>query len=106
VLDLAGAGRFHHVRQGGVVADLTTAEGDSVVRPREDGAGRFLIRQHGVVQLHSRFDAFAEDLAARLAEGAQVARLQARGEYASADLGLTADVIKVWLGEARPEEVE
>lgn len=96
-LDLTGAGRFHHLRQGGVVSDLAAAGSDPVLVPPADGEGRFLIRQRGRVQLHSRFERFVADLEMRLAAGAAVARVRARGDYDSNSVSLSTGLIKVTL---------
>ncbi len=83
----------------GVHTDLTEDGQATRIQPRADGAGVFLVKRAGTVTLHTTFGAFIDDLAARLADGASVHALTARGRYdESAGPTLTARRIAVRLG--------
>ncbi|HHH35894.1 MAG TPA: metallophosphoesterase [Gammaproteobacteria bacterium] len=96
-LNLTGSGRFHHVRQGGVVFDLSQGSGDPVILPTADGEGHYLLRQGHRVVLHTRFDRLVADLQSRLDGGATVAWMRGRGSYDANATSLTAEELRIIL---------
>jgi len=97
VLNLDDAGAFHHVVRGWVVTDLMDLGPSPTVVPRADGAGLFVLRYQGVVQVVLVFEDFIEALQGYLADGAAVHTLGAVGQFDAASAALTADVVEVQL---------
>jgi hypothetical protein len=98
VLDLDGAGAFHHLIRSWVVTNLVTDVDQAVtVVPREEGTGLFVIRDHGVVRVGLVFADFIEALQGYLQDGAVVHDLGAVGRFDDATATLTADTIDVQL---------
>jgi hypothetical protein len=97
VLNLDGAGVFHHLIRGWVVTDLTTLGLPPTVAPRADGTGLFVLRNHGIVQVMLVFDDYAKALQGYLEEGAAVRKIAAVGAFDDASAVLTADVIEIQL---------
>jgi hypothetical protein len=97
VLNLDGAGVFHHLIRGWVVTDLTTLGLPPTVAPQSDSNGLFVLRNHGIVQVMLVFDDYAEALQGYLEEGAAVRKIAAVGAFDDASAVLTADVIEIQL---------
>ncbi len=97
VINLDGAGAFHHVVRGWVVTDLMDLGQSPMVVPRADGTGLFVLRYHGIVQVVLVFEDFTEALQGYLADGAAVHTLGAVGQFDAASAALTADVVEVQL---------
>ncbi len=98
VLNLDGAGHFHHLVRGWILTDLTDlAQAPSVV-PEGDGGGMFVIRLHGSVQVFLEFDAFVEALTQWIDDGQLVNKFEAVGVFDDAAAALTVGVVEIKLG--------
>ena len=94
-LNLDGVGRFHHVSRGRVAIDLTELSAQPSIVPRASGEGLYWINQAGTHQLHTTFAGFADDLNARLNDGALVRHLAASGPFDDATAQMTAGFVSV-----------
>ena len=95
VLDLTGAGAWHHVYRGGVAVDLTGFDDAPMIQPGDSDAGAFVIQQGDGIRLHTRFGTFVDDIEARLDAGAAVQSVRANGSFNDADATLTARTVWV-----------
>ena len=59
-MNLAGIGMFHHVKQAGVVTDLSDLDQNPAIVPDADSEGLFLIVQGGSIQLFFYFEGFSD----------------------------------------------
>lgn len=83
-LDLTGVGLFHHMSRAGVVIDLTQLPVATRIESTNTGSnfsGLYFIAQNGVWQLHTSFGNYLNDLRSRLAQGAAVRGVAARGKF-------------------------
>ena len=94
-LNLDGVGRFHHVSRGRVAIDLTELPAQPSIVPRTGGEGLYWINQAGTHQLHTTFAGFADDLNARLGDGALVRQLAASGPFDDVSAQMTAGFVSV-----------
>ncbi len=97
VLDLAGAGRFHHVARKRIRTDLSSLGIDTSIVPAADGRGAFWIRRPGGTRRYARFADFVAALEAGLDAGLRVRGLKGRGHYQDGLSVLTADRLIVGL---------
>ncbi len=102
-LNLGGVGRFHSVDQGGVVTDLSPAPPARplipVIQPPRSDLGAYSIRNgDGTVQGYGDFAGLVTALTAKLAGGAKVVRVVARGVFDRTVSTLTAGFIRITLG--------
>jgi hypothetical protein len=97
ILNLEGAGHFHHLVRGWVVTDLTDLSQAPSVVPQSDGRGTFVIRTQGIAQVFLEFEPFAEALADSIADGLLVSKFNAVGEYDDIAAALTVGVVELFL---------
>jgi hypothetical protein len=97
VLDLTDAGDVHHIFRGGIVTDMFDLGQSPMLAAREDGAGVFVIRYKGTVQMVLLFETFVETLQEYLEDGAGVTQMNGVGEFDDAFVILTADMLDVQL---------
>lgn len=90
-------GYLHHVFQAGVITDLESFENGAQLIPPESGFGIFAIKQNRMVQVHTSFENFSDDLAERLAENAAVKHLTGVGAFDSNSAVLTSRKIFIRL---------
>jgi hypothetical protein len=96
-LSVDGVGHFHYLVRGRVAIDLVEQASAPQIVPREDGTGLFVISQGDTYQLHTTFANLATDLEGRLATGALVKHLGARGMYDDASVVITTGFMVVAL---------
>ena len=101
ILNLEGAGHFHHVVRGWVVSDLTALSQAPAVVPQSDGRGTFVIRNQGTTQVFLEFEPFAEALADSIDDGLPVSKLNAVGEFDDATAALTVGVVELFLNPSQ-----
>jgi hypothetical protein len=87
---------FHHLGRGRVKIDLLDLSESPSIQPEEGGQGLFTIKWHGMVQVHTDFATFVEDLIQRLEEHA-VIKIFATGIFNDETAALTADYVDVKL---------
>ena len=66
VINMAGAGNWHHLYRYGVVTDLTTLVGNPTLQPPGND-GLYAIHQNGTIQLYTRYDSFVSGVNNKLA---------------------------------------
>jgi len=103
VIDLEGAGRFHHISQAGTKLDLLAHTNPPVLRFNTDAAGTYVLVQSGQRQVHTRVSEFLSDLDQRLAEGAAPTRLRSPGQYDNAENTLSTRHVVIFLNTASAE---
>ncbi len=86
-----------HVFQAGVITDLESFENGAQLIPPASGLGIFAIKQNRMVQVHTSFENFSDDLAERLTENAAVKHLTAVGAFDSNSAVLTSRRISIRL---------
>jgi hypothetical protein len=96
-IDLTDVARFHHLGRAGVVIDLLELTMEPIIIPHADGDGSYWIDEGGVLQLHTSFTSFAEDLEVRLEQGSLVKGLHASGDYMDQSGVLTSRMVIVKL---------
>jgi hypothetical protein len=96
-LDLSGVGLFHHLSRAGAAIDLTGIGVVPMIVPHADDDGSFWIETDQGLQLHTSFDAFAEDLTARMDGGGVVKCVLAHGDYVDQSGVLTSRMVVVAL---------
>lgn len=96
-LNMEGVGLFHYLVRGQVAIDLLDQASAPQIIPREDGEGLYILVQDGVPQLHSGFANFATDLEERIAAGALVRHVGARGVYDDNGVSLTTRLVVIAL---------
>jgi len=89
IINLSGTGQFHHVNRSGVVTDLNSLPEAPVIVPYVDDEGVFVIRNDGIVNLHTRFSTFSNALASLLENGVLLKGLRAAGNFDDASSTLT-----------------
>ncbi|MEM7208190.1 MAG: DUF4382 domain-containing protein [Pseudomonadota bacterium] len=100
-LDLTGAGRFHHISQGGVRIDLNDLSGPVTIAPSTDG-GIFSIRSSNSRETHTdftNFTNFTDSLQSWIDSGATVQRIVAPGSFDNDTNELTARRILIVLSD-------
>lgn len=95
MLNMDGAGPFHHLTRGWVVTDLADLGQSPMVEPYADGTGLFVIRRNGIVQVVQMFDDFIDALQGYMEDGAGVHKIGAAGEFDGTTATLTADMIEI-----------
>lgn len=92
VLNLVGPelGIFHHIVRLGVATDLLGLATAPTIKPWPTQSGLFAIAQNGVIQIHTRFDNFEQDLSARLDGSNSLKGMYARGRFNDTESTLTA----------------
>ena len=81
MLDVSGAGLFHHVFLGGAATDLTQLARDAVIVPHGE-EGLYAIYEGGSARVFVDFSDFAAALATRLAaQGALVRSVSGTGRF-------------------------
>ncbi len=95
-LDLNGVGRLHHVFRSRFATALTPEPAPWVL-PKENGRGRYAIRQGRTISVHSDFGNFVNDLNQRLDGDGVLDRLHARGRYTGLNQTMTARRVTVGL---------
>jgi len=73
-------GHLHHLIQGGMRTDLLSLDTQPLIVATDLERGVFAIADHGVVSMHSGFDAFINDLAGRMEDGALVKAVDMKGQ--------------------------
>jgi hypothetical protein len=96
VLDLTGAGLFHHISRAGVAIDLTQQETDTTIEAK-NATGVYLVLQDGVWQLHTSYANYLGDLQSRLDNGGAVRSVLATGPFddSSGIMSVTAMVVHI-----------
>jgi len=97
VLDLSGAGLFHHVTRGRTVTDLADGDTGPVIEPRDAGKGLFEIVYGGSVYTYSVFGDFAAALEARIDAGTAVWQCDAEGKFDDSRWAMEAGYVRVHL---------
>ncbi len=97
-LDVSGAGRFHHISQGGVRIDLQTLRTAVVVVPTDE-RGIYTIRSENRREMHSDFANFIASVQTSLDNGATVERIVAPGFYNNAENELVARRVHILLSD-------
>ena len=95
ILDLNGSGPLHHLMRGGVPVDLQGMGVSPSLQPADQGRGRYLIAEDGVLVFHSSFEQFSNDLQSRLDDQAAVESLIAHGRYDDNQAILTGNTVRV-----------
>lgn len=92
ILNLEGVGEAHHIKQAGVLIDLTELDGNLSVsiEANESGKGLFAIKERKSVQIYTTFESFSQGLGERLDDGKAVKILNAKGDYDSETATLVA----------------
>jgi hypothetical protein len=102
VLNLDGAGCFHHLVNGWVDVDLTELSQAPSVVPEADGRGTFVIRFQGATtQVFLEFKPFVEALTQWIDDGLQVHKFEAVGDFDDAASALTAESVDVKLSSGK-----
>jgi hypothetical protein len=81
VLNLTGAGVFHHVGRAGVRVDLTDLLVSPTIQPVADKVGLYVIKGNGSVQLFIDFALYTDALQTELDNGSTVRSVTALGDY-------------------------
>lgn len=98
-LDPAETGRLQDVRRACVITDLYDLGSLPAIQPADDNQGLFAIRQHGVVQVFTRFANFVQDLEQRLDGSATVKAVFSTGRFENATATMTAGRVAVKMAE-------
>jgi len=98
LLDLVSASGRHHLRQAGVITDISSLPSVPLIEPRA-GQGLYAISQGRRVHVYLGWDAWQAALNARLANGSKLVFAIARGRYDAISLKLTASQLVVRLTE-------
>jgi len=98
-LDLSDSPTIHHVIRAGEVTDLTTFT-DVSIHSVTDTRVIYAIKDGLTVTVHKDFNAFVEDLAARLTAGKMARKICALGRFDDATGALSAQVASVVLKAA------
>ena len=80
-LNMSGTGQFHHVNRSGVVTNLYDLTEAPQIIPHANEEGVFVIRNNGIVNLHTRFSSFVDALTSQLESGALLKSLRASGNF-------------------------
>jgi len=99
ILDLAEAGRAHHVIIAGVPVELSADTQLSLLPASENGI--YALSAGGPIRIYRDFATFTAALADQLAQGAAVAAVSAGGEYVRGLSSFTTRRLGVVLGSSR-----
>lgn len=98
VLDLTGAGIFHHIIRAWVKTDLTGLAGPVAIKPDNGQKGMFAIFKNNTMLVRtSDFGVFADALANQLDDNALVLNVTARGTFDDASLTILSNTVVVIL---------
>ena len=89
LLDLISASGRHHLRQAGVITDISSLPAVPFIEPG-DGPGLYAISHGRRVDVYLEWDAYQAALNDRLGNGHQVVFVIAKGQYNANDLLLSA----------------
>ena len=95
-LNLDGAGKQHHLIQGGVVTDLTGLVNAPSLAPDEDGEGLYILKYRGGMEIHTIFEDFADSIAELLEKEYTVKKLNATGQFDDSTSTLTTEFVEIW----------
>ena len=98
VIDLENPdiGARHHVVRGGILTNLLTRPGASIL-PRDDRPGLYGIKDGRVIRLHTDFDLFTRDLADQLGAGKAVRSAYASGLWSDTNQEIQASRVLIRL---------
>ena len=98
LLDLVSASGRHHLRQAGIVTDVSMLPSVPLIGPQA-GQGLYAISQGRRVHVYLSWDAWQAEMNARLANGNKVVFAIANGRYDAVNLKLIASQLVVRLTE-------
>ena len=93
-------GDFHHIIRLGVATDLLGLTTSPTIQPWDTQEGLFAIAQNGVIQIHTQFDNFEQDLSTRLDGSNALKGMIARGHFSDSENTLTAGGIAIKIKSA------
>ncbi len=90
-------GQRHHLKVGDRILDITRFDQPLAVKPASGDRKLYAIGQGDSVEVFREFGAFADALAAKIAGGAKVRAMHARGRFDAGNRTLTAPYVAVAL---------